>query len=118
MISANYSTKCQCKIQKGKFWRGNPENVEFQADLIPYGVLSQLQFCYPFYWLSLIPHQRFCVSTEEQAREDVSLDNQRKRISAFCVAKEWTLGRIYADEGISGCSLKRDGVQELISDCK
>ncbi len=58
------------------------------------------------------------VSTEEQAREGVSLDNQRKRIEAFCVAKEWTLGRIYADEGVSGSSLKRDGVQELISDCK
>lgn len=58
------------------------------------------------------------VSTEEQAREGVSLDNQRKRIEAFCVAKDWTLGRIYADEGISGSSLKRDGVQELISDCK
>ncbi|KKN26223.1 hypothetical protein LCGC14_0876860 [marine sediment metagenome] len=58
------------------------------------------------------------VSTEEQAREGVSLDNQRKRIEAFCVAKDWTLGRIYADEGISGSSLRRDGVQELISDCK
>ncbi len=58
------------------------------------------------------------VSTEEQAREGVSLDNQRKRIEAFCVAKDWTLGRIYADEGISGSSLKREGVQELISDCK
>ncbi len=43
------------------------------------------------------------VSTEEQAREGVSLDNQRKRIEAFCVAKDWTLERIYADEGVSGC---------------
>lgn len=58
------------------------------------------------------------VSTEEQAREGVSLDNQRKRIEAFCVAKKWTLGRIYADEGVSGSSLKREAVQELISDCK
>jgi len=30
---------------EGKF----SEKVEFQADLIPYGVLSQLQFCYPYY---------------------------------------------------------------------
>ncbi len=58
------------------------------------------------------------VSTEEQAKEGVSLPNQRKRIEAFCVAKDWALGHIYADEGISGSSLKRDGVQELISDCK
>ena len=34
------------------------------------------------------------------------------------MAKDWTLERIYANEGISGSSLKRDGVQELISDCK
>ncbi len=40
------------------------------------------------------------VSTEEQAREGVSLDNQRKRIEAFCVAKDWTLGHIYADEAL------------------
>ena len=58
------------------------------------------------------------VSTEEQARDGVSLDNQRKRIEAFCVAKDWTLERIYADEGVSGGSLKREGIQELISDCK
>ena len=58
------------------------------------------------------------MSTDEQAKEGVSLDNQRKRIEAFCVAKDWALNRIYADEGVSGGSLKRDGVQELISDCR
>ena len=47
MISTHYSRKFQCKIQKREFWRENFEKVEFQADLIPYGVLSQLQFCYP-----------------------------------------------------------------------
>ena len=58
------------------------------------------------------------VSTEEQVREGVSLDNQRKRIELFCGAKEWELSHIYADEGVSGGSLKRDGIQELIKDCK
>lgn len=58
------------------------------------------------------------VSTEEQVKEGVSLDNQRKRIEAFCVAKDWELTHIYADEGRSGRDLKRDGVQELINDCK
>ena len=58
------------------------------------------------------------VSTEEQAKEGVSLANQRKRIEAFCVAKEWTLERIYADEGVSGATLKRDSIQMLISDCR
>ncbi len=58
------------------------------------------------------------VSTEEQVREGVSLDNQRKRIELFCGAKEWELSNIYADEGISGSNLKRPGIQELISNCK
>lgn len=58
------------------------------------------------------------VSTEDQAKEGVSLDNQRKRINALCIAKDWELTHIYADEGRSGRDLKRDGVQELIDDCK
>jgi site-specific DNA recombinase len=58
------------------------------------------------------------VSTEEQVREGVSLDNQRSKIELFCAAKDWTLKHVYADEGKSGASLNRDAVQELINDCK
>lgn len=58
------------------------------------------------------------VSTEEQTREGVSLDNQRKRIEAFCIAKDWELSHVYADEGKTGSNLNREGVQELMSDCK
>lgn len=58
------------------------------------------------------------VSTEEQAKEGVSLDNQRSRIEAFCIAKDWKLERIYSDEGKSAGSLNRDGVQELLNDCQ
>ncbi len=58
------------------------------------------------------------VSTEEQARDGVSLDNQRKRIEAFCVAKDWDLTHIYVDEGKTGSNLKREGVQKLTHDCK
>ena len=43
------------------------------------------------------------VSTDEQANEGVSLDNQRKRIEAFCIAKDWELVDVYKgrlkDEG-------------------
>lgn len=56
------------------------------------------------------------VSTDEQASEGVSLDNQRKRIEAFCVAKDWTLVNVYEDVGKSGKDLDRDGVQKLIKD--
>jgi site-specific DNA recombinase len=58
------------------------------------------------------------VSTEDQAREGVSLDNQRHRIELFCAAKEWELDHIYSDEGKTGSNLNREGVQELISDCE
>ena len=37
------------------------------------------------------------VSTDDQAREGVSLDNQRERIRSFCSAKEWTLDKIISD---------------------
>ena len=46
-LGFHYSRKCQCKIQKRKFWREDSGKVEFQADLIPYGVLSQLPSRYP-----------------------------------------------------------------------
>lgn len=45
------------------------------------------------------------VSTEEQAREGYSLDNQRKDISDYCQYKGWDLVDIYADEGISGAGM-------------
>ncbi len=35
------------------------------------------------------------VSTDEQAKEGVSLPNQRKRIESFADAKEWELTHIY-----------------------
>lgn len=58
------------------------------------------------------------VSTDEQAREGISLDNQVARIKAFASAKDWDLIRIYRDEGRSGKSLKRPKVRELIVDAK
>ena len=57
------------------------------------------------------------VSTTEQAEEGISLDNQRKRIGAFCIAKEWELVNVYEDAGKSGKDLNRDAVQNLIDDC-
>lgn len=56
------------------------------------------------------------VSTDEQVNDGVSLDNQRKRIEAFCIAKDWELVNIYEDAGKSGKDLNRDGVKKLIKD--
>jgi len=58
------------------------------------------------------------VSTEEQAREGVSLDAQETRARAYCEAKGWELVRIYKDEGQSGKSLARPGLQKLLADLK
>jgi len=58
------------------------------------------------------------VSTREQALEGVSLAAQEERIRAFCQAKGWELLRVYRDEGVSGKSLDRPGVQAMIHDLK
>lgn len=54
------------------------------------------------------------VSTEEQAKEGISLDTQKDRISAFAHAKGWQLGELYQDEGFSAKNLNRPAVQRLI----
>lgn len=46
------------------------------------------------------------VSTSSQALDGVSLDVQKERIEARCIAEGWTLVKIHADEGISGSKMK------------
>jgi len=58
------------------------------------------------------------VSTEEQAREGLSLDAQEEKIKAYCTAKGWRLVRIYRDEGFSGKDLNRPGLQAMLRDLK
>ena len=57
------------------------------------------------------------VSTEEQAREGVSLEAQAERIKAFSKAKGWQLLDIIQEKGYSGKDLKRPGIKELINMC-
>jgi len=47
------------------------------------------------------------VSTDEQAREGISLENQKARIAAYCEYRGFTLTGIIEDAGISG-GKKRD----------
>ena len=59
------------------------------------------------------------VSTEEQAREGVSLDVQEDKIKAYCTAMGWDLTRKpIRDEGYSAKNLKRPGIQGIIEGCK
>lgn len=54
------------------------------------------------------------VSTEEQARTGVSLPAQQAQIRLFCRGRGWKLVGIWADEGVSGVSLKRPGLQAVL----
>jgi len=55
------------------------------------------------------------VSTEEQAKEGVSLDNQEAKIKAYCESQDWELEKVFSDEGFSGKNMKRQGLRELLS---
>ena len=55
------------------------------------------------------------VSTEEQAKEGISLDNQASKIKAYCESQDWELEKVFSDEGSSGKDMKRQGLRELLS---
>ncbi len=54
------------------------------------------------------------VSTQEQVSEGVSLDAQRDRLRAYCKLHAIKLIDIKADEGISGGTLERPGLQAAL----
>lgn len=58
------------------------------------------------------------VSTDEQAREGVSLENQREKIAAYCSLNDMALLDTITDEGISAKNLNREGMKTLISQVK
>jgi DNA invertase Pin-like site-specific DNA recombinase len=58
------------------------------------------------------------VSTDEQAREGVSLEAQRERIQAYAAAKGLDLVDILVDEGASGKDLARPSLQDLVARCE
>src|SRR5207302_3676022 len=55
------------------------------------------------------------VSTEEQSRDGISLEMQTERIRAYCESQGWALVAIHKDAGVSGTSLQRPGLQELLA---
>lgn len=58
------------------------------------------------------------VSTEEQAREGISIEAQEERIRALATAKGWSLVNIIEDAGYSGKNLNRPGAKSLIDICR
>ena len=55
------------------------------------------------------------VSTEDQAKEGVSLDNQKVKIETYCQLKDLNLSEIIEDAGLSAKNLKRPGVQRVLN---
>lgn len=56
------------------------------------------------------------VSTEEQAKEGISIDAQIDRCKAFCKARSWKVFRIYTDAGYSAGSMDRPALKNLFDD--
>lgn len=53
------------------------------------------------------------VSTEDQAREGISLDNQESKVRAYADLHGLELVEVIRDEGVSGKSLERSGFERL-----
>src|SRR5262245_17284415 len=56
------------------------------------------------------------VSTDEQAREGVSLDAQADRIRAYCVAMDLELVGVVRDEGKTAANLNRPGIRGILGE--
>jgi len=59
------------------------------------------------------------VSTEEQAQEGFSIRAQEQKLKDLARIKDWSIYKIYMDEGISGKNLvDRPAMQEMLADIK
>jgi len=58
------------------------------------------------------------VSTEEQAKEGLSIDAQIDKCKAFCQARDWNVFKIYKDAGYSAGSLNRPALELLLRDAQ
>lgn len=58
------------------------------------------------------------VSTQEQAREGISLEAQEDKIRKYAVLHNLSLIEVVRDEGKSGKDLNREGIQKVIALCE
>lgn len=56
------------------------------------------------------------VSTEEQSQHGYSLEAQIEAVKKYCEFQKWELVRIYRDDGYSGSSMERPGLQQVLED--
>lgn len=55
---------------------------------------------------------------DERLGESVSIENQKLILTKYCEEQRWEIVDIYCDDGVSGTSFDRPGVQRLIEDAK
>ena len=58
------------------------------------------------------------VSTEDQAKEGYSLEVQREYLESFAKREGLEIFKVYQDDGISGYSIERPALKELLKDAK
>lgn len=58
------------------------------------------------------------VSTQEQADEGYSVQEQTERLKKYCEAMNWIVYKVYTDPGYSGGNIDRPGFQTMIDDVK
>ncbi|WCG06083.1 recombinase family protein (plasmid) [Vagococcus lutrae] len=56
------------------------------------------------------------VSTNEQAEEGYSIDEQIDKLKKFCEIKDWQVMDVYKDPGFTGSNIDRPGLKKLIRD--
>lgn len=58
------------------------------------------------------------VSTDEQAQQGFSIENQHERLKAYCASQGWVDYRLYTDDGYSGTTMNRPHLQRMIRHIK
>lgn len=58
------------------------------------------------------------VSTQEQAKDGYSIDEQIERLKMYCKAMGWVIVKIYTDGGYTGSDMNRPALQDMIKDIK
>ncbi len=56
------------------------------------------------------------VSTEEQAKEGISMKAQEERCKAYCKARGWNIYKVFRDGGYSAGSMRRPALKALLED--
>ena len=58
------------------------------------------------------------VSTQEQAKEGYSIQEQIERLQKYCEAMGWTVVKVYTDPGYTGATMDRPALSQMIRDVK